>query len=176
MQIIGLSGKKQTGKDTIINVLRHLQPNKNIIKIAFADALKEEVAIATGKSLEYITENKENFRLILQGWGTDFRRELCNKDYWIEKWLQRCIKQDDTQVAFVVCPDVRFKNEAETIRKVGGKLFRVRRNTKLEDNHISETELTDTNFGYDDWIDNNGTLEDLQKIVNKTFRRFGIIY
>lgn len=174
MIIIGLSGRKQTGKDSVVNALRQLQPSKLIVRVAFADAIKQEVAIATNKSLAFIEEHKENFRLILQGWGTDFRRNLCNKEYWTEQWLKRCLKEE--RAAFIVCPDVRFKNEAETIRKVDGKLFRVRRRSLAEeDNHASETELTDSNFGYDDWIDNDGSLEDLTKNVNKTFRRFGLL-
>ena len=75
--IIGISGKKRSGKDTVYQLIRKdiaYRGNVFIARAAFGDDIKEEVAKATGKSLAHIEENKERFRPILQWWGADFRR------------------------------------------------------------------------------------------------------
>lgn len=69
-----------------------------------------------------------------------------------------------------IITDVRYPNEAEAIKSLGGILIRVDRETGYKDNHISETALDD----YDGWdyiIDNNGTLEDLRNKVEELYDR-----
>ena len=69
-----------------------------------------------------------------------------------------------------IITDVRYKNEAEAIKSLGGILIKVDRETGYKDNHISETALDD----YQDWdyvIDNNGTLEELIDKVKELYDR-----
>jgi hypothetical protein len=64
-----------------------------------------------------------------------------------------------------VISDVRYKNELNHIRGVGGKVIRVKRPVDKVPyvNHASETELSDTQDGEFDYIINNdGTIEDLK--------------
>lgn len=65
MYTIGLSGKKKSGKSTVANMIENCYPVGSVVKLAFADALKQEVARACMVSLEYIETHKDNFRLIL---------------------------------------------------------------------------------------------------------------
>ena len=57
---------------------------------------------------------------------------------------------------------MRFKHEVECIKKYGGTIIKINRNTSNDDAHLSETEL---NLISDDMItysiDNNNTLDDL---------------
>lgn len=169
MIIISLSGKKQTGKTTIAEMIKDILGHKDVYIISWADALKEEVAKACGVSVKYIEEHKSNFRLILQGWGTDFRRELGHKCYWIEKLLVKLLELPSNCIAII--PDTRFLNEIENIKSVGAYLFKIERESKPTDGHISENELN--NFTQWDCIINNnvslgelrGTLEvELEKL------------
>lgn len=144
--LIGFAGKKQSGKDTAFAILHNALLNKGrpVIKWAFADQLKKEVAHACNVSLLFIEENKEDMRLILQGWGTDFRRKHYGEDYWIEKWKVGIKNLQEMQpTAVIVAPDVRFKNEAAVIKELGGQVIKiVGHNRQWEDDkHPSETEM-----------------------------------
>lgn len=97
-----------------------------------------------------------SYRKILQLFGTDVCRYF--KDYlWIEmaeKKMQDCIDLGKN----VVITDVRFDNEAEAIKSLGGKVLRVVRDGCKEDGHSSERGVNDR------WIDNkihNTTFEEL---------------
>lgn len=161
MTLIGISGKKGSGKDAVCDVIRSRLPN--VKRIAFADALKNEVCQAMLVSREYMEQHKSHFRLILQGWGTDYRRQMHGEDYWLRKFQYElydiCKSGDDVTV---VTPDVRFVNEARLIHELGGYVFHVERPNHSEgtDDHLSENELNKfTDF--DRHIKNNGSLKQL---------------
>lgn len=120
-RIIGIAGKKQSGKDTVCNLLKEMIGWEKCFRVAFADPLKDEIARAIGKDREYINTHKENFRLIMQGWGTDFRRNLCGEDYWIEKWSSKVSYMlSEMPNCTIIAPDVRFQNEVDVVHKMGG--------------------------------------------------------
>ncbi len=165
--VIGISGKKRSGKDTVAEII--MATHSNSVKYSFAAPLKAQVAMACNVSLDFIDKNKDNFRLILQGWGTDFRRKLYGENYWIDK-------TDDAISRFgnfkhIILPDVRFENEYDYVKSKGGIVIRVNR-TRDEnnckpyvDNHSSEISLD--NFKFDYTIDNNGTIEELIEKVKQ---------
>jgi hypothetical protein len=182
MILIGISGKKRAGKDTVARFIgewgqRHLW---RVDRRGFADGLKQEVAAwltceliragwdtetaaARGLWAAYPPEAaKEKSRPLLQWWGGEFRRELFGEDYWLKKmdaWLQRPELYPSAH-RIVVIPDVRMANEFDFVRQRGGLLIRVERSQVLTDWHASETALD----GRDDWdwrIDNNAGLAEL---------------
>lgn len=160
--IIGISGKKKCGKDTIAEIIQELYPN--FIITHFADALKLEVAQATGFSVDYINTHKDNFRLILQGWGTDFRRKIYSDDYWLKK-TDEFISPVNIHKDFIIS-DVRFQNEVDYVKSHNGILIRVERHLDYSDSHISETALD----SYDKWdykIVNDGTILELKEQVQQ---------
>lgn len=170
MYLLGITGKKGSGKDTVYGILKELilaeiNSQWKVERVAFADALKEEVARACGVTVDYINANKSNFRLILQGWGTEFRRELTRKDYWVYKWGQK-INGLSNNVYLAVATDVRYHNEAKIIHDCDGKIIRVTRyysRPELDDTHSSEIEQDSIQADFA--IINNGTLEDLRQSV-----------
>lgn len=148
MIIIGLSGKKRSGKDTVASMVTGLYPASITTQLAFADPLYQEVARACFVSVDYVKQHKENFRLILQGWGTDFRRKLQRDDYWTNKMLER-LNQLSAAVKLVVITDVRFQNEYDLLRKCGGYMVRIKRPSEFSiDGHSSETELDGATFNH----------------------------
>ena len=78
-------------------------------------------------------------RLLMQEYGTDVRR-ADDVDYWVKKW-EESLPEISSKI---VVDDVRFMNEAEKIRSLGGHLIRLERDIPiagdLESQHISETE------------------------------------
>jgi hypothetical protein len=125
MILLGISGKKGSGKSTIAEILKQYITHRPVHIIAFADALKDEVAHACGVSREYVEKNKAIFRPILQWWGTDFRRNLTSEDYWLRVFSAKVsILPNDS---LILIPDVRFPNELQLIKKARGKVWRVNR-------------------------------------------------
>lgn len=165
MFIIGIAGKKRSGKDEVCKALMDkFSETKRCVRVGFADALKQEVAEACDVTLNDIERNKENFRLILQGWGTDFRRSLHGKNYWIHIVEQTIASLPKDTV--VIIPDVRFNNELEFVLNNGGMLIKVVRPDLVDnDTHASETSLSNENFIFHHTIINNGTLTELKHKV-----------
>jgi hypothetical protein len=71
----------------------------------------------------------------------------------------------------VVITDLRYQNEAEAVRKAGGKLVRVKRKVKeikVSPDHKSENDLLNLHDDDFDWVlNNNSTLTDLWARVDR---------
>ena len=163
MYLIGIMGLQGSGKDTLYKELERLMTPHRVVRLAFADALKEEVARACGTTVEFINEHKKHFRLIMQGWGTNFRRELFGDEYWIKQWMIRANSVSMSKNTYcMIVTDVRFLNEAQCIKDLGGRLIRIYRNAAVQDDaHQSETEMQDIQPDF--MIANHGNIEELQK-------------
>jgi hypothetical protein len=119
MKLIGLCGKKLSGKDTAYlqaaDILRRDHQMK-VGRVAFADPLKQEVSEITGFRVEFIEEHKKEFRSLLQVWGTEFRRQWNGSDYWTNK-MAKIVALSEPRFDVLFITDVRFKNEADFVRR-----------------------------------------------------------
>jgi hypothetical protein len=61
----------------------------------------------------------------------------------------------------VVIPDVRFQNEVDAVRMLGGKIIRINRESVRPKVISHPSENIDILTGVDIVVDNNGTIEDL---------------
>lgn len=164
--IIAFTGKKGSGKSTASEFL-------NFTKINFKDSLVEEVQQNFPKLIKELqtlygikdifVEKPTLARLLLQEYGTDVRRGD-NPEYWTTKWLNKAENEEN-----VVTDDVRFVNEAQAVRALGGKIYRIVREGGEKDTHISETEM-DT-IDVDGTIYNNGSITDLKKQITKLYAK-----
>jgi phosphomevalonate kinase len=171
MQIIGLAGKKRAGKDTIYSIASDILGGR-VGRVGFADAVKHEVSEATGFRMDFIEEHKKDFRSLLQVWGTEFRRNLCGNEYWIEK-MADVLKASKDHYDYIFITDVRFDNECEFIKNQGGQVVRVERRlesykdlSEIEafDSHSSENSFNDYSH-YDYVLNNDGTERELNDSV-----------
>lgn len=164
--IIGIAGKARSGKDTVANfVVAHLGG----YVYSFADPIRRMIAqLGVDMSDPYWQEHKEDIipalgvspRHMMQTLGTEWGRELINKDLWVAMARQRLLHSG----AGMVIPDVRFDSEAEWIRRAGGIVIHVRRcNVAAVKEHSSESGVTI--LPEDFVLPNNGSLEDLQFAV-----------
>jgi hypothetical protein len=161
--IIGISGKKRSGKDTVFSMIDAITAHEvRTTRTAFGDQIKQEIAESMNITVGDIDADKERFRPLLQWWGAEFRRGYCGDDYWIKKmrlaaatWYAR---------DWLIITDVRFPNEAELVRELDGVLIRVERDTGLDDTHDSETALDDYDH-FDFRFKNDGSLDDLETAV-----------
>lgn len=166
--LLGLVGKKNSGKDTVGQLLatEMLRLGWRPIRLSFADDIKEEIAAATGGNIKTINANKQfvEVRRLLQWWGTDLRREQ-DLEYWLKKMRNKYEALPDN--SFIYVTDCRFLNEAACIRVLGGSLCRVFRNVAddIIDKHVSETELNLIKF--DHHLDNHGDMNALSLRVKQ---------
>ena len=175
MQLIGLTGKARAGKDT---VGARLASQYGAVVESFAGPLK--LMLHAGLGLDpadyQSTEQKEavipvyghSYRYLAQTLGTDWGRERVCQEIWLRAQVARLAWHRQAGHA-VVYTDVRFENEAQMLREIGGIVVHV---TSLRDSgltgqakaHVSEHGvLLNAN---DRLIDNHGTLEELYAKVD----------
>ena len=171
--IIGICGNKFSGKDTIGN---YLVENYQYKRFAFADSLKDICKILFDFNNEQLYGNEKEIldeywlktpRELFQTIGTDLFRNNFSEDFWIkvlEKKLIQELKNNPFQK--IVITDVRFPNEADMIKRLDGKIFKVNRNEN-SDLHESENYIDLINADIN--IINNGTKEELYYKVNSIF-------
>lgn len=125
--ILGIAGVARSGKDTFYSFI---PPSIKAKRLAFADALKEEcdAFLKENVKISSFTTNvdeKEIIRPFLVTYGTHLRRKL-NPFCWISKIEKKATMLIEEGVIPVVT-DVRYKNEADWIHKMGGKLIHITR-------------------------------------------------
>lgn len=168
MKIIGLVGRMGSGKDTVAALLAM----RGYRRFAFADAIRDEVREAI-KMRGYVDHpfsplaiqalfhaeldevdqkpTTPRMRALLQQWG-DYRRAQ-NPNYWTD-----LTAKDIHGVDLVAISDVRFPDEADLIRRLGGVVWLIRRPSDEPINaHVSER----GQFDVDLEIKNSGTVVDL---------------
>ena len=93
-------------------------------------------------------------RYAMQTIGTDWGRKMIGDSLWVNAWRNTLPKGN------IVVDDVRFENEADAVRELGGLVVRLtRRDTLAVGSH--ESEKLDLQ---EDWlVDNNKGISDLQK-------------
>jgi dephospho-CoA kinase len=171
--IIGVLGKARAGKDTIA---LYLEEKYNIIKVAFADDLKDKAMRDFGLSWEQVhgdlKEEPSSYpeyppRKILQELGCFYR--TIDKDYWPKRLFEKIRKEEIKTRDGICISDVRFLNEVNIIKKMNGHIIKVTRQSIEKINgadHISENELNDFEILQDDIITNDSSLEELYKKVD----------
>lgn len=163
MIILGILGKKGSGKDTLAD---YMIQNHGFYKHTFAGPLKN-----CCRDLFHLSEDQLHNpilkevvipewglspRQILQKVGTDLFRKHFSPDFWL--------RQFEFQFPYdkqrIVCSDVRFQNEADLILQFGGILIRVDRESAHLNQDSHESEDCDKIIGVQEIICNNGSLSE----------------
>lgn len=118
-RIIGFTGKMYSGKSTAAQILKEWIPNG--VRLSFASDLKD-----LAKELGWNGEKDKKGRRLLQLLGTDVCRQCLGEDYWITKF-QNKISRPIYADKVIIVDDVRFDNEAQMIKDLGGILIRIKR-------------------------------------------------
>lgn len=188
--IIGIAGKKKSGKDTIA---KHLEVTYGFKIYHYADAMKEfcrdylglDEKLLWGTDEDKATLTKYRFYDLYNIGCTllGIKKELESLDSGYMSYRQilqyfgtevfrafdpdfhiknlfRKIKRDNAKD--VAIADIRYQNEITPIENQGGFVLRLTRRQLKEDNHISETALDNYPFKY--IIDNQN------QTVQETFR------
>lgn len=173
IRLIGIAGRKGHGKDTAALGL------KGYTNVKFAQPLKDMLRTFMGyiglpsSAVEIIVEGElkempleffggHSARHAMQTLGTEWGRALICDDIWIKAFESRV-----RGLGHFVCTDMRFPNEVNIIKALGGTTVRVH-NPRLEvssDQHPSEA-LID-NLVVDHQINNDGSIQDLQQALRR---------
>ena len=165
--IIGITGYKGSGKDTLASFLKpRIGP---CVQINFADPIKDicEIAFCIDEH-GMIDRNKKEAvkngayglspRQLMQIVGTEMFRSRW-PSIWIDAW-RSSVNMAQYDGYNVVCTDYRFPDEADALRLHDALLIRVDRDGCGPDGHASESHILD--LPHDIVIDNNGSLDDLR--------------
>lgn len=179
MELIGFTGRAGSGKDTAASYFIQRQ---GYGRYALARPLKQMLSAGLGlDTADYATpEQKEavipwlgvSYRHCAQTLGTEWGRDLIDKDLWL-KVAQKRLGYLLTHSPGVVVTDVRFENEAKMIRKMGGWIVHVTRPTatalsEQAQAHVSERSLS---IGEADWLlVNNSTPEALHRALDTLYQ------
>ena len=170
--IIAVGHKKRAAKDHFFSFAKEILKDRNVYRLAFADAVKEEfyefVMKPNGIPFEYLSDpiKKEILRPMIQYYATEIKRNPDlggDPNHWIiiliEKMIE--IESEDPEAIFIIT-DLHFLNELRALKELGAYIVDVVREESQNsgDTHISETELDNYHHLFDYFIDNNGTLDD----------------
>lgn len=177
--IIGLGYKARSGKDTVAD---YLVEHHGYMRRAFADSLKEACRAIFQLSDEQLygslKETVDEFwnttpRDILQRVGTEALRVGYHPDVWVMS-LKKFIQSSNC--ADWIISDVRFPNEAQAIKDLGGIVVRVDRDNRdgisAGYKHPSEISM-DKYEAWDKVLDNNGDLPQLYANVEVMIKGLG---
>lgn len=153
--ILGLRATKETPMDCLALY--------RCMDRGFVDALPAHI-----RSEPYKARSPRN---ILQWWGTEYRR-VQNPGYWVTAAQQTILSlwAQPMPPSGIVVTDVRFPNEAELIRNLGGLIWKIDRpgTAPAPTGHVSEVHGDE--FQPDLTIRNTHDIRHLQSIVLPLWR------
>lgn len=189
--IIGLRGDAGSGKDTVGDELVH---EYGFTRISFADELKRNVSQAFNVPLDHfydrvlkeaeishlpLRRNTLSF-VVLDGISPlpDFftPRLLCiyyancMRHVDPQYWVRIPLKNLKSSVNYVIT-DVRYQNEVDAVKKLGGVTVKIERQGTNSLNHISERGLDGVEP--DHYLKNEGTKEELFAKVKGLIKKIG---
>lgn len=178
-RIIGIAGKKRSGKNSLCNMLKGLHP---YTETSFAAALyrcmlamdpwvecdgylpryKRLSELHAKYGYETCKAEFPDVREYMKKLGTEGVRENVGPTTWLDV-VVRQIKENPTK-DFVVT-DLRFRNEGVAIHNLGGIVVKLERSLGHEDEHSSENDISKIFEDYS--YDNSGGLNDLETFARK---------
>jgi len=178
-KLIGLySPAPQSGKTFTASVLEQsgyktmsfAEPIKKMAMefiMSFGYSKEQAVRFVWASKEETIPTIKATARRILQTLGTEWGRNCIGSEVWLDCMMSRVashLKDGDSKI---IIDDVRFQNEAELIKKMGGEMWMiVRPSAQRNTTHESEGAL-DKWKSFDQVIINDGTIADFRAKIDK---------
>ena len=148
-------------------LLKFAGPLKAMTRALFAelgdDATTIEDRVEGGLKEIYVHALRHTPRYVMQRLGTEFGRDCLHPDVWADIVKERAQKYLAAGQS-VVIDDMRYLNEAEAVRSVGGYCIRVvRLGAHITSSHSSEGGLDKVGMLS---IDNSGTIDQLRRYAD----------
>lgn len=184
--ILGLSGKRGSGKDALASKLAPLGWER----VSFADELKKKIRLdfnltseqTDGKLKEtpcgYINEDGVELtpRDIMTLCGKYYR--AIDPMFWVKQAFKHVNESVSDVTRKIVVTDVRFTNEVEYLRDRGAFIVRIDRDPALNIYKIPLTDFTETSldnytFDYKITADHNVDFADLEREAKALDEKYG---
>lgn len=144
--LLGICGRKGSGKSTAAQVLldagwkrvKFADPLKNMLRVIGLDDRHIEGDL---KEVPCDLLGGKTPRWAMQSLGTEWGRKCIYDDFWMSL-ARREIALVLAQGYSVVVDDVRFDNEADMIRELGGSVLLIKRGPDAPIEHESEKGVT----------------------------------
>ena len=167
-----IDGKTEVDREEILNV------NQSEINCYFNNAVNYLIDIGLNVPLskkgltEFINSypiNSWSIRTFMQRLGTDFVCNKCDELFWVRLAIKNYADNLNPEVEYFIIPDVRQDWEIDSIRKLGGVIVHVKRDSINKnvsiDNHSTERVLPIKSG--DIIINNNSSLEEFYNTISK---------
>lgn len=170
--VIGLSGRAGAGKDTIADMIQELKPGTE--RLAFADPIRTMVRSLGIDPIYLRHPNKEiivpglgvSTRHLMCTLGLEWGRNLIDSELWVKLLSMRLSRLKLVSGTLCVITDVRFKDEADFVRRRGGKIVNIiRPSLNKSYNHPSEAGIILKSGDFK--LVNGGSVGDLRESVKK---------
>lgn len=179
--LIGFNGQMGSGKSTAIQALKDYVFPRDVTILKFAQPLYDMQEFIY-RRINSVHERLDTFtkdRKLLQWLGTDWGRDTINPNLWVSIW-ETAVRDLRTwrKDPIIVCDDVRFDNEAEVLKALGGHIIKIERpdNTAHAQGgvgivgHKSEAGVNPQFIDFT--VLNNSTLESFESQLVECFRQF----
>lgn len=184
--LIAFAGRSGSGKDTAAFYISGLFSACNIKTLSFAEPIKRGLVELFGfpdMSFFEDRDKKESVhnrysdktpRQLMQWMGSDIFRNQVSSQHWIQL-LERRVEsmRMNKEADIVIVTDVRFPDEVECIKNLGGTVIYIdadkRLSPKQSSNHISETILNETKKKCNLNIENNDSLSAFFSTLDSIF-------
>lgn len=176
MILIGFSGPAGCGKDTAADALGRHYPSFE--RAAFADPIKAGIC-EMFKLSPAVFESRENKETIVPSIGRTPRdltkiigqcvREEVGETAWIGVMAYHRWKLSHTALKILAITDVRFENEAEWVRAMGGTIIHVVRTGVKWNSYGHESERGIQVRDEDLILHNRGTVEEFERKAVEMF-------
>lgn len=173
MRLIALTGSAISGKGI---VSRRLVWQHGFAASRFAEPIKRMLATGLGLSQEQLDgrEKQEPMpefggmtpRHLMQTLGYEWGRRMVHSDLWVDLWRQSV----NCAGGLIVVDDLRFPNEAQAVREMGGTVWRIIRPGIPVMDHASERCMAE--IAVDLTLTNGGSIADLERLVDAAASSF----
>jgi hypothetical protein len=183
MKVVGFTGGMGVGKSTAIQFMKD-NTNRIVKLVKFAQPIYDIQEFAY-RRIQPVYARPETFvkdRKLLQWLGTEWGRSL-KDSIWVDIWKADVLewKHDCGEVVTIVCDDVRFDNEAQAIKDMGGTIIKInaadvkdRIDTSAGIVHHQSESGIDSKF-IDIEVDNSGTMLQFFHGLGTVYKQLGLI-
>jgi hypothetical protein len=145
MEVYGFIGNMGCGKNYIAEkvFLPKLKPKPTLV-MAFADHFK--ITAICFQNLEYTKvfgEKDEYTRKQLQQLGTELGRDKYGDDIWLKVIYNWMKVYNERGIERFIITDVRFENEVNFVKSLGGKIIKIEASDRNMDRLIKESDGND---------------------------------
>lgn len=171
--VVGIAGRAGSGKDTFADLFCNLIEGRSFIKVAFADPIKEMLAVIGVDDVDKYKLKKHPIlgvtsRVMMQTLGTEWGRDTIYENIWVDIAKQKGLGKD-----ILVISDVRFQNEADFVRD-NGILIHIVNRGGIDSQHYSESGIEA--IGVDIVVDNSSDIKSLEQSVRMVSDVLELVY